>query len=249
MMITLVGLGISPGDISISAFEKIRNAKKVLLRTALSTTGKDIIERGIEVTPLDFIYEKSRNFDTLAKNLAKQVIMASILDPVVYLVDGDVKDDASCQIILQKCKNVKVYPGVSKADYYLGKLGIGGSYCATSAYDIKDKRLSLPLVVYDVDSKYMASEVKLAISDQFGDEIPCYKFINGTFSKIKLYESDFDDEYNYTCALVIDKLPLVEKTRFDFYDLHEIIKILRSENGCPWDRAQTKESIRKNVCY
>ena len=29
--------------------------------------------------------------------------------------------------------------------------------------------------------------------------------------------------------------------------MHEIVEILRSENGCPWDRAQTKESIRKDV--
>lgn len=42
------------------------------------------------------------------------------------------------------------------------------------------------------------------------------------------------------------------KPRFDFKqkynvdDLVEIMRILRSENGCPWDREQTHESIRKN---
>ncbi len=30
-------------------------------------------------------------------------------------------------------------------------------------------------------------------------------------------------------------------------DLLEIMKILRSENGCPWDREQTHQSIRKNL--
>ena len=33
------------------------------------------------------------------------------------------------------------------------------------------------------------------------------------------------------------------KERFDIEDLRTIIKILRSENGCPWDREQTHESI------
>lgn len=34
------------------------------------------------------------------------------------------------------------------------------------------------------------------------------------------------------------------KSKYDFYDLVEIMKILRSPDGCPWDRVQTHESIR-----
>ena len=36
---------------------------------------------------------------------------------------------------------------------------------------------------------------------------------------------------------------LKKQERFDIEDLRAIIKILRSENGCPWDREQTHESI------
>lgn len=36
------------------------------------------------------------------------------------------------------------------------------------------------------------------------------------------------------------------KSRYDFNDLVEIMKILRSPDGCPWDRVQTHESIRQN---
>ncbi len=36
---------------------------------------------------------------------------------------------------------------------------------------------------------------------------------------------------------------LKNKERFDIEDLRTIIRILRSENGCPWDREQTHESI------
>lgn len=37
------------------------------------------------------------------------------------------------------------------------------------------------------------------------------------------------------------------KTRYTVEDLCEIMRLLRSENGCPWDRVQTHESIRKNL--
>lgn len=36
------------------------------------------------------------------------------------------------------------------------------------------------------------------------------------------------------------------KDSYDVYDLVEIIKVLRSENGCPWDKVQTHQSIRKD---
>lgn len=35
------------------------------------------------------------------------------------------------------------------------------------------------------------------------------------------------------------------KTEYDVEDLRNIVKILRSEGGCPWDREQTHESIRR----
>lgn len=37
------------------------------------------------------------------------------------------------------------------------------------------------------------------------------------------------------------------KDKYNVYDLVEILRILRSENGCPWDIKQTHESIKKNL--
>lgn len=42
------------------------------------------------------------------------------------------------------------------------------------------------------------------------------------------------------------------KSRYGIDDLLKIMKILRSENGCPWDKVQTHESIRTDLieeCY
>jgi tetrapyrrole methylase family protein/MazG family protein/ATP diphosphatase len=37
----------------------------------------------------------------------------------------------------------------------------------------------------------------------------------------------------------------IEKEKADFYTLWDIIKALRSENGCPWDKKQTPQSLKK----
>lgn len=39
----------------------------------------------------------------------------------------------------------------------------------------------------------------------------------------------------------------MEEKNYTIDDLLEIMKTLRSENGCPWDRAQTHESIKKSM--
>ena len=39
---------------------------------------------------------------------------------------------------------------------------------------------------------------------------------------------------------------LLEKEDYNVYDLAEIVSLLRSEKGCPWDKVQTHESIRRD---
>ncbi len=43
------------------------------------------------------------------------------------------------------------------------------------------------------------------------------------------------------------KTDIMSKENYSFEDLLEIMKILRSEDGCPWDREQNHKSIRKNL--
>jgi len=44
----------------------------------------------------------------------------------------------------------------------------------------------------------------------------------------------------------------MKKERYDFNDLKKIVTILTGENGCPWDRVQTHESLKVHLieeCY
>ena len=42
-------------------------------------------------------------------------------------------------------------------------------------------------------------------------------------------------------------MEFIRKQNYKVDDLIEIMRLLRSENGCPWDREQTHPSIRKNL--
>lgn len=43
------------------------------------------------------------------------------------------------------------------------------------------------------------------------------------------------------------KKELLNKTEYDFDDLVEVVKVLRSPEGCPWDREQDHKSIRNGL--
>lgn len=45
----------------------------------------------------------------------------------------------------------------------------------------------------------------------------------------------------------MSKKTLKQKSNYTFDDLLEIMNILRDKDGCPWDREQTHQSIRKNL--
>lgn len=45
----------------------------------------------------------------------------------------------------------------------------------------------------------------------------------------------------------VSMIDFKQKENYDIYDLIKIMEHLRSEDGCPWDREQSHESIRSNV--
>lgn len=59
-------------------------------------------------------------------------------------------------------------------------------------------------------------------------------------------------EQNYAAWRDARIAQLLEQKSFKFYDLCDVIVILRGEGGCPWDREQDHHSIRKGLieeCY
>ena len=205
---------------------------------------KSLDAAGIPYETLDALYEKSRNYDTLAKNIAKEVLNAAKAGNVCYCVDGGASEDAAARILLSK-RGVFAIEGVSKAACFAARAGLNGRYCAVSAFEVGESGLSLPLVVYDMTADN-AGDVKLYLAEKYGDEAPCLYLAAGKRAAIPLYEAD-RQRWEGGCALVVLDTPLLEKKRFTFEDFVAILRRLRAPDGCPWDRVQTHESLRINA--
>lgn len=240
-------MGCGPEDLTAGGKDAILSADKVILRTGETAPAESVRALGVAFETLDYIYAKSRNFDTLGRNLAAAVAEAGRNADVAYCVDGSVSEDVSAQIILKKQKNTRVFEGVSKSSraFSAAKVPCG---TAVSAYNMQScTRASLPLCVYDVDCDLIAGDVKLRLCDMFGDEACAFFVSGGKAEKICLYEADRQKDYGPFSAVVVGEIPLLEKKRFDYEDLLAVMRLLRAPGGCPWDRAQTHESIRPNM--
>ncbi len=252
-MITIIGLGVEKGDLTRRGEQAVLSAVQagapVLVRTAKTRSYQTVLDLGIPHATLDFVYEKSRSFKTLSKNLASAVINAG--ENAVYLVDGAASEDYSVKELLKKTRGkAQVIDGVSKVGAIASLARFAGcSYTAVSAYELYERagELSLPLIVYDLDDRALASDCKLLLGNLFGEEISALYIQGGKRLKTPLYAIDRQKAYDYSSAVAIERIDLLEKTRFTIQDLKEIIVRLRAPDGCPWDRVQTNDSIKMSA--
>ena len=216
MKIYLVGLGNREGDLSVKGLTLLKSGKKVIVRTALTTSYKNVENAEVKHISLDGIYEKSRNFESLNKNLASEILKAAKEEEIIYCVDGSANEDNSCKIILSKHKDTEIISAPSKTDGILELAGLNKNYYSSvSAYDLNGS-FKLPLIVYDIDSAYAAGETKLKLSDFAGEDEDILYISKGNKKTIKLYELDRQENYDYSTAAVIFEKDLTEKKCF-FY--------------------------------
>ncbi len=193
-MITVIGLGVEKGDLSkrgeAAILEGAKAGRKIVVRTAKTKSYQTVAELGVPHVTLDGVYEKSRNFATLAKNLAKAVVDCG--EDTIYLVDGGASEDNSVKVLLRRLPKgkIEVIDGVSKATALVRLAGFQDcSYTAVSAYELAERAksgLSLPLVVYDLDDRGLASDCKLTLFNLLGEEATVRFLVGGVSKKIPL---------------------------------------------------------------
>ncbi len=254
-MITVIGLGVEQGDLSRRGEEIIiqgaKAGRNIVVRTANTRSYQTVLDLGVPHSTLDSVYESSRNFATLAKNLAKAV--AEQGDDAIYLVDGAATEDNSVKALIKRARGkIEIIDGVSKTTALVRAANFKGcSYTAVSAYELPERvrfgNLSLPLIVYDLDDRGLASDVKLLLGNLYGEETELKFLLGGKAKKVSLFELDRQKGYDYTSAVAIEEIDLLEKKRFTAEDLKEIITRLRAPDGCPWDKVQTNESIKMSA--
>lgn len=258
--------GLGPGDtnsLTLGAIERLNSGDLNILRTDIHPTVAYLKERKIPYNSYDYVYESGENFqkvyDVIVDDLIAKVKEHKVLN---YFVPGNpLVAEKTVDILLSKIKSenieVEIIPGMSFIDPILLAVGhdpinglkvIDGLTLRGECVDINSGN-----IITQVYNDRIASTVKLALSEIYGDEYKIY-VVNGAGVKgeeriyqIPIYELDRLGDINHLTSIYIPKVDKINKKIYDMNDLLHIMEQLRSIDGCPWDIEQTHESIRECV--
>lgn len=242
--LTIVGVGLEAGNLTFAAAEHLQSGAKVILHTDRIGCAEWLRSKGIEFTSLDDLYETCPDFDEHALAAANAVIQAAEENDVVYAV-YDIRDRSVQQILAQRKKtDVIAGPPTEGALFALAE----GCTRMLEASDWENYHLSAQenVIIREIDSRALASEVKLKLMDVYPEESTAYLLSgDGSIARLPLFDLDRYKQYDHrTCAFIRAEKDVTKLERFGFDELVQIMQRLQAPDGCSWDRAQTHSSLR-----
>ncbi len=258
--LTIVGIG--PGDrrfLTMEALEAMQTADHVYFRTHKHPVVAYIQDLGVESSSFDDVYEGAESFDDVYLAIVDQIMDLLEKGDVTYAVPGNpFVAERTVELLKEKVENkanstVEFIYGTSFIDAILSTLHkdpvhglkiIDGLQLKTQRPDP-----DTDVIVIQVYNAMVASNVKLGLMDYYDDEHEVI-VIRGAgirneeeVQRVPLYELDRLDILDHLTSVYI---PRVEDKKgcYGFKDLVEIMEKLRSEDGCPWDRKQTHDTLK-----
>lgn len=248
--ITVVSLG--PGSreyLTLGALETMEKAEKLVLRTARCDAAAYLTEKGIPFETLDAFYEDCEDFDELTGMIPEKLMAMAAEENLCYAVF----DAAADETVRELCEHVqcRVVPGVSLASPFLSAAPQEKVEIQTAS-SLEVTGTQNPLLILECDSRMLMGECKLQLLKWYDASQPVLYFPpcekgERSYQTITLEDMDRQKKYDHTAAFLLPSVGLTFRKRFDFYDLVRVMEILRGENGCPWDKEQTHQSLRADL--
>ncbi|WP_303869526.1 nucleoside triphosphate pyrophosphohydrolase [Acetobacterium wieringae] len=256
--IDIVGLGPgSPGQMTLETFALLKDSSPNFFRTTIHPVMDFICQEAITYQSFDCYYEQEDSFEAVYDQIVTTLIEAARTnEKLVYAVPGNPlfgEKTVEKLIVAAKAAGIsyRIYPGVSFVDVTLNSLETDpiNGLKIIDAFDVfknpPDPRIgTLVTQVYD---QHMASELKLQLMEIYDPEKKVVLLINSGIPgaektlEVYLYELDRVDDINHLTSLFI---PAEIDVYQGFQGTIELMKALRADDGCSWDRSQTHESLR-----
>ena len=259
--ITIVGLGPGPfGCLSLETWDVIRQAPKLLLRTAVHPTVEDLRSRGVNFTSYDTFYDQGEDFDSVYRAIADDVIEQARVADVVFAVPGSpMVAEKTVGLIREAAVAVGlpivVLPGMSFFELLCNRLGIDPQQGLTlvDALEVETlpKDLATGLVITQVFSPLVASELKLALMERLPDEAPVIVarhlgLPDESVTTVPLFELDRQAGFDHLTSVYAPPASTGGE-RFELDPLVKVMSRLRSPDGCPWDIEQSHATLRRYI--
>ncbi len=246
-MLVVVGMGRNPKDLTLSGKETIGKAKYVVVKSCKTHAAKAVAQIRSDALYCDDLYETSENFDILNDSIAARLSDCSEKGLTAFCVVGDGADDSTVAALAAKGVPFTANAGVGLHSAVTDRFFAEGTRVYSACSFVSEKViLPLPTVIKSIDDRLTAGDVRLRLTEAFDSDTPVTYCDGKTVRQISLADLD-KQKFGYASALYITPKKTESKEVFGYYDAVEILRTLRGENGCPWDRVQTHKSLEKNV--
>lgn len=265
--ITVVGLGSgNPDRLTVGILKTMQQASKVYVRTMSHPVIEALGELGIQAESFDHVYEAHDSFPEVYESIASALMnLAKVADDdrgIVYAVPGHpMVAEATVRPLRERCPEQQVSLSVLGGESFLDEAFVRLGFDPIEGFQLLDAaelrsdviQPQLHTLIGQVYDMFTASEVKLALMELYPDDYPVVVGhalgVEGEedIRHVPLYELDRIDGYGNLSLIYVPRSDDPSLRQRTFSRLHEIVGILRSPEGCPWDREQTHESIRKNL--
>lgn len=280
--LTIVGLGPgAAGNLSVETMSLLKSDAQVILRTAVHPTVQELQKQQVRFISCDDFYEQGASFEEVYGKITDFVLQQAAARDVVYAVPGSplvaertvllLRDRAKAMGIPLEIKPAMSFLDLAYVDLEIDPISGLRIIDAQDFEGIADAG-RYPLMITQVYSQLVASDLKIALMDVLDDDYEIYFLRNlglpdEECRKVKIYELDRQPEIDHLTSVfvpqqteaAVPELPEEEtedgaqvnyEAYYDDVDIQplvEVMKTLREPGGCPWDIEQTHSSIRSNM--
>jgi len=244
--IRILGVGWHEDDLTLGAVKALKSGDKIILRTGQCGCAQWLKAECIPYETLDPLFDECEDFDELIEQSAQAVMDAAAEHPVVYCV-SDLSDKTCVHLCSIAPQAIQLIPGVSEGGSLFAYAGDDIRIVSAADADIFVPDVRVSTLVREIDSPMLAGDIKLKLAEHYPDELDIYIIdAAGRIQTVPLCDLDRLDNYDHRmCALIPAVRELDRLDRYDVRHLEEIMCRLRDFDGCPWDREQTHESLRR----
>ncbi len=252
--ITIVGIADGKREnLTLKADRVIQEAKAVCLQSGEIPLYAEI---GRQADTCDEMFREAEDFEALKNSIAEKLIEAAKTQDIVFGALGDVVQNQIADAVIRQAKaagiEIELVNGLACGGAAAAEAVKAGETIPDGVYSVSGQafdglmRNEEGALIYEIDSPYLASEIKLKLLRQLDGQTPVYIFSAGNNAdKIPLEELDRVSGYDYSFSAYIPPVELEAKAGFTYADLESIMRRLRAPDGCPWDREMTHDSLKR----
>ncbi|MGG0719536.1 nucleoside triphosphate pyrophosphohydrolase [Robertmurraya massiliosenegalensis] len=258
--ILIIGLGAGTLEqLPLGIYRLLTKAEQVFLRTKEHPVIKELQSEGITFSSFDDTYEKHDSFEAVYEEICEALFKLAESQSIIYAVPGHpLVAERTVQLLLERATDrgieIELGGGQSFLDPLFQAVKIdpieGFQLLDATSLKVDELEIRQHIIIGQVYDSFMASEVKLTLMEKLPDDYEVYIVTAAgsdeeQVTKVPLYELDREVSLNNLTSIYVPPVKDEVVLYKQFSKLRQIIAELRGPNGCPWDKEQTHQSLKK----